>query len=84
MHLNCPSPSQAALSKPQRSVATRSVSALLPNSMRTQRMSVLVTTQMKVSSGVGRQLRRVEEQNQGFVGEELDLHVPAPTAAPAG
>ena len=70
-----PSPSQASPSSPQRSAATSRVSAGVPRSERTQRMSVLVTTQTKVSSGVGFQFGRVEEQHQGFVGAELGLHL---------
>ena len=46
-----PSPFQEASSKPQRSAATSRASDGVPSSLRTHRMSVLVTTQMKVSSG---------------------------------
>ena len=44
-------------------------------------LSVLVTTQMKVSSGVGLPLGRVEEQHQRLVGAELGLRPPRSRAA---
>ena len=74
-HLAAPSPSQAPPSSPQRSAATSRVNAGVPRSDRAQRMSVLVTTQTKVSSGVGVHCRRVEEEYEGFVRAELGLHL---------
>ena len=47
----------------------------MPRSERTQRMSVLVTTQMKVSSGVGFHSWRVEEQHERLVRAKLRLHL---------
>ena len=48
----------------------------MPKSERTQRISVLVTTQMKVSSGIRLPFRQVEEKHERLAGAELRLHLP--------